>query len=743
MAAQDSAFTKFWKLGYKNLVPVVPPDAQVSPASSLAKRPGARGKAVGIKGRDGLWRGYDWLRAEPATEQDLSSWAAMGAGVGIRTGQGIVALDIDTLDEATAQRAEDLAHAVFGTSAAPVRFGRWPKRLLVLRVTEPVPYQRIEFQGADGKNERIELLSDERQFVADGIHATTGKPYAWRAGDVTPLADVPLVTQAQIDAYFAALAAQLPAAVRAEHKTAADRGNINQETLTGDIEHVRNAVAALPNNSKLFPAYDDYIRIGAAIKGATQNDPAAGLDLFLSWALRWEDGANSPEVAAADFRRIKPPYELGARYLYDMAAMHSGGTYTGAEAWFQPIEDADDPFSVAERANQASSVTSTNTKTYKFLSFAEAGALALKDGAKPLIKGLLDQGAMTILYGESNVGKTFVAMDIAFHIALGKPYAGLRVTQQPVVYVAAEGGSGVRKRIAALIEHYGQGVTSAPLLVLTTPVNLLKEDADLKPLIAAMQAMEPKPGLIVLDTLSRVLAGGDENSSTDMGALVKHFDILRSALGAHLLAVHHTGKDRARGARGHSLLRAATDTEIEVADNVIGVTKQRDLDKSFESGFTLAPVVLGMDADGDPVSSCVVQLCSVSETVAVQGRMTPSEIIVMNTLDAMVVAGGPYAGGVPVKDLLAQIEKDGVSDMNGEQLRNYLRSMEGKALVHRPGRGLWAVRRQGQHVHFVEENDNIMSENPVNSGSEKEGQLPNRKTASVESGNANLPNVFD
>ena len=30
------------------------------------------------------------------------------------------------------------------------------------------------------------------------------------------------------------------------------------------------------------------------------------------------------------------------------------------------------------------------------------------------------------------------------------------------------------------------------------------------------------------------------------------------------MLVHHTGKDTAKGARGHSLLRAATDTEIEV-----------------------------------------------------------------------------------------------------------------------------------------------------------------------------------
>src|SRR5690606_1496170 len=130
-------------------------------------------------------------------------------------------------------------------------------------------------------------------------------------------------------------------------------------------------------------------------------------------------------------------------------------------------------------------------------------------------------------------------------------------------------------------------------------------------------------GLIVVDTLSRALAGGDENASTDMGALVRNVDALRRKVRAHIMLVHHSGKDRAKGARGHSLLRAATDTEIEISKGEIVVTKQRDIDGSFSRGFVLEPVEIGRDAEGDPVTSCTIRL--VSKADLPPGEVTPAE----------------------------------------------------------------------------------------------------------------------
>jgi hypothetical protein len=107
--------------------------------------------------------------------------------------------------------------------------------------------------------------------------------------------------------------------------------------------------------------------------------------------------------------------------------------------------------------------------------------------------------------------------------------------------------------------------------------------------------------------LSRAIAGGDENSPVDMGAYVKNIDRLRKQTTAHLASIHHCGKDKARGARGHSLVRAATDTEIEIASRAMTVKKQRDGADGIKFQFRLKPVTLWQDEDRDWVTSCYVE----------------------------------------------------------------------------------------------------------------------------------------
>jgi len=250
-------------------------------------------------------------------------------------------------------------------------------------------------------------------------------------------------------------------------------------------------------------------------------------------------------------------------------------------------------------------------KKRELVRLRDAAKFALAAGASPLIKGLLDQQTMSVLYGDSNVGKTFVAMDMAYHVATGTPYAGMRVAKMAVVYVVMEGGNGVDKRADALLAKYGADA-DPDFHLLKSAMDLRTSEPDLTELVQLVRSV-PDVGLVVIDTLSRALAGGDENSPVDMGNIVRNLDAVRNACRAHIMIVHHTGKDKARGARGHSSLRAATDTEIEVEDGKICVTKQRDLDKSWTSAFDLIVHTLGADADGEPITSCTVTLKSIED----------------------------------------------------------------------------------------------------------------------------------
>lgn len=236
---------------------------------------------------------------------------------------------------------------------------------------------------------------------------------------------------------------------------------------------------------------------------------------------------------------------------------------------------------------------------------------ATEQNASPLVEGLLDQGALSMVYAPSNEGKTFVALSLAASVAKGALWAGRETCGGLVVYFATEGGRGIRKRFAAYRQIHGLPAKT-PLALIASAADFLSSGVDCSRLIAAVREAERQAGracvLIVIDTLSRVLAGGDENSSTDMGAIIQRLDSIRSATGSHVMLVHHTGKDSSRGARGWSGLRAAVDTELEVKDQSIYVTKQRDLEFARAIPFSLEGVVIGSDDRGRDITSAVARV---------------------------------------------------------------------------------------------------------------------------------------
>ena len=140
------------------------------------------------------------------------------------------------------------------------------------------------------------------------------------------------------------------------------------------------------------------------------------------------------------------------------------------------------------------------------------------------IEKLFTVGSMAGLYGPSGEGKSFVALDWALSVAEGRPWFGRRVQQSPVVYVAAEGGRSIRKRVSAWMRHRGCAEVSSAFFLLESVQVRAQDDLDL--LATRIRDLGIKPGLIVLDTLARCFVGGDENSGgrdrVDVGV---HFSV--------------------------------------------------------------------------------------------------------------------------------------------------------------------------------------------------------------------------
>lgn len=232
------------------------------------------------------------------------------------------------------------------------------------------------------------------------------------------------------------------------------------------------------------------------------------------------------------------------------------------------------------------------------------------------VQGLLCTASSAVVYGESNSGKTFWALDLALHVAAGKEWNGRRVDQGGVLYCILEGTQGFRNRVVAWREKHCHPTDKVHFGAIAVGMDLRNPEGDTAELIRIIKQSAQHLGqpvkLIVVDTLSRALAGGNENDSAEMGALVACIDLIREETGACVLLVHHSGKDAAKGARGHSLLRAAIDTEIEVKADDTGtrtatVCKQREMENGGRFGFQLDKVVLGQTEDhGEDITTCVV-----------------------------------------------------------------------------------------------------------------------------------------
>ena len=230
-----------------------------------------------------------------------------------------------------------------------------------------------------------------------------------------------------------------------------------------------------------------------------------------------------------------------------------------------------------------------------------------------LVEGVLTAGDGSVLYGDSNSGKTFFVIDMAAAVARGAQWMGRNTEPGLVVYLAAESPASVRGRLQAYQRHHGVRVPN--FAIVQSPIDLFDGDADTEAVIAVVRQLERQRGqkvrLIVGDTLARLSAGANENAGQDMGLVVRRFDRIRSACNAHFLLIHHSGKAAANGARGWSGIRAAVDTEIEVTDSPTGrcaeITKQRDLSTKGERiGFRLDTVTLGTTKWGAAATSCVV-----------------------------------------------------------------------------------------------------------------------------------------
>jgi hypothetical protein len=293
------------------------------------------------------------------------------------------------------------------------------------------------------------------------------------------------------------------------------------------------------------------------------------------------------------------------------------------------------------------------------------------------IKGVLPKAGLAIVYGQSGSGKSFLVLDMAAAIATGSLWHGRKTNRARAVFVLAEGAGGFQNRLKAHAADHGRlpGISiidRAPHLLDSAQCQQLSDEI--------LQA--GGTDIIVVDTLMASCPGADENAAKDMGRVIDYCKQIGTTCKATVILVHHSGKDESRGARGWSGLRAAVDAEIEVTRvgvyHTARVSKLKDGEDGAEFTFKLRPIVVGMDPDGEPVRSCIVE--PVTDAVQAVRRKEPREGTLPHKLLNVIRTSEPETDGwIPMRPFIdivtKQLPTSGSRDTRPQKIARALESL--------------------------------------------------------------------
>jgi len=267
-----------------------------------------------------------------------------------------------------------------------------------------------------------------------------------------------------------------------------------------------------------------------------------------------------------------------------------------------------------------------------------------------LVDNLIPAGGLVGLFGRPGSYKSFVSLAIAGAVASHTDFLGRATEPGDVVYVAAEGGSGLKRRTTAMRMRHGLDFEGR-LGFVRAQLDLRSSVDDMELLIEAITKTGLKPKLLVFDTLNRLYGGGDENDAGNMSAFLSIIGGLQQAFdNATALVVHHQGHAEAR-MRGSSSLLGAVDTELHVTKvletetNRLGqlaVTKQKDGENNVVVSYGME--VVGVDPIDPHETSLAVVLSDDADLPAQRmARRTPDEKVAMDALHHALLQFGRAA----------------------------------------------------------------------------------------------------
>ncbi len=244
---------------------------------------------------------------------------------------------------------------------------------------------------------------------------------------------------------------------------------------------------------------------------------------------------------------------------------------------------------------EATEIVSGGDDLFELLSPSELKTLSPPEW---LIDGFLPAAGFAFMYGAPGAGKSFVALDIAMSVAAGREWGGKNTGQGGALYIVGEGAIGITQRVAAWEKAHGN-MKADDMRFLLQPVDASDQQMIDKLKRSIENKMRPPPALIVVDTLARCFGSSDENSARDMNTFIRNLDSIRTATGAAIMVIHHSGKDLERGERGSSALRGAADTILNLKGKKGLITLECDKQKDGKPFEPIGLTLQAVDLPGD------------------------------------------------------------------------------------------------------------------------------------------------
>jgi hypothetical protein len=439
------------------------------------------------------------------------------------------------------------------------------------------------------------------------------------------------------------LVAAFPVPARPRPTGSATRPTFNGCTPPG-LERFVGKTGDGPIWSIRSDSYGDWLRVGMALHAET-NGGSDGLALWDRWSAgstKWVQG-----VCEAKWHSFGKRIGINGGTIYHMAS---------ERGWMPPIRPA--PALAGDRWRQRRREEPQAAMQGPAPALEFDDQITVETSVTALVKGVLHPGDVAAIYGASGVGKTFCAIDLAYHVTPGRSWNGRRVRPAPVLYVGLEGVRGLRHRMAAYAQHMGSGGRMLARLTIHTPLDKSEVGkAGEATIIEQAKALGKAAGqpvglIIIIDTLARAIAGDDENSAQDMAAFVGRMSTIARETGAAVLVIHHPGKDDARGMRGSTAIFGACDTVIKITANgdvrEVAAEKIKDGMEGPVFSYRLKQVSLGTDEDGDEITTCIVEAVAPPDPKAQRPRPESPAGKALNELEQLIIAGvGMPARGHP------------------------------------------------------------------------------------------------